>query len=45
MAPSISDEMNQKLLDAFIKIEVKEAIFQMNPLNAPRPYRFLAYFY
>lgn len=45
MAPSILDEMNQKILDVFIKIEVKESIFQINPLNAPKPYRFLACFY
>lgn len=41
----ISNDMNNLLVTKFNEAEVKEALFQMNPLGAPRPDSYLACFY
>lgn len=45
MAPSVSGDMNQRLLGDFTEEEVKVALFQMNPLSAPNLDGFPASFY
>ncbi|KAF5477145.1 hypothetical protein F2P56_003817 [Juglans regia] len=43
--PSVNEDMNNNLLSPFIPEEVKEAVFQMNPLGSPGPDGFPAIFY
>jgi exonuclease III len=43
--PGVTNEMNVELLREFTKDEIREALFQMAPLKAPRPDGFTAEFF
>ena len=45
MNPTVTNSMNTQLLAKFTEQEVKEAVFQMNPLGSPGPDGFPAHFY